>query len=167
LGVLVGFWNRLVDRFRWGGQGFFRRRSFPELEKRLALFQQNLRRYRQVPLWKFVLATGGKVFLDVACLGAAFYLFRYAISPGTLLTGYGLILTFSGLAALPAGIGMADASVPVIFSWMSVPASVALAAGLVYRLIAFWLVRFVGFVCWQILERKGAELPPGSKLVGR
>jgi uncharacterized membrane protein YbhN (UPF0104 family) len=49
---------------------------------------------------------------------------------------------------------MTDAIVPVIFSWISVPGSVALAAGLTYRLIAFWLVRFVGFISWQVLENR-------------
>ncbi len=92
------------------------------------------------------------MLLDVATLGAGFYLFRYAISPGTLLTGYGLILTFSGLASLPGGLGMADAYVPMLFSWLDVPGSIALAAGLAYRLIAFWLVRFTGFVSWQYPE---------------
>jgi hypothetical protein len=47
---------------------------------------------------------------------------------------------------------MADAYVPVVFSWLAVPGSVALVAGLTYRLIAFWLLRFVGFITWQILE---------------
>jgi uncharacterized membrane protein YbhN (UPF0104 family) len=48
---------------------------------------------------------------------------------------------------------MTDASVPVIFSWLGVAGAVALAAGLTYRLIAFWLVRFVGFFSWLDLER--------------
>jgi uncharacterized protein (TIRG00374 family) len=65
-----------------------------------------------------------------------------------------LILTFSGLGALPGGLGMTDAMVPIIFSWLGVPGSVAIAAGLTYRLIAFWLVRFVGFGSWLVLERR-------------
>jgi uncharacterized protein (TIRG00374 family) len=60
----------------------------------------------------------------------------------------------SGMAALPGGLGMADAYVPVVFRWLAVPGSVALVAGLTYRLIAFWLVRFVGFLAWQILESR-------------
>jgi uncharacterized protein (TIRG00374 family) len=71
-----------------------------------------------------------------------------------LVIGYGLILTFSGVAALPGGLGMADAYVPVIFSWLDIPSSVALAAGLVYRLIAYWLLRFAGYICWQIIEAR-------------
>lgn len=142
--ALAGWWNRLA--------GGLKRLELPSLEERLETFHLNLARFRAVPAWKLILSAYGKVLLDVACLGAGFYLFRYAINPGTLYTGYGLILTLSGLAALPGGIGMADAYVPVVFSWMQVPGSVALVAGLTYRLIAFWLLRFVGFFSWQYLE---------------
>jgi uncharacterized protein (TIRG00374 family) len=120
--------------------------------ERLEIFQQNLVHFNGILVTKLFLAAYGKVLLDVITLGAGFYLFGYAISPGKLLTGYGLILTMSGMAALPGGIGMADAYVPVVFSWLAVPGSVALVAGLTYRLIAFWLLRFVGFITWQILE---------------
>jgi uncharacterized protein (TIRG00374 family) len=111
-----------------------------------------MRNYRQVPLWKLSLSSYMKVILDVATLGASFYMFGYPISASDLLIGYGLILLFSGSAALPGGLVMTEASVPVIFSWLGVPGSVALAAGLVYRLIAFWMVRFIGYFCWQALE---------------
>jgi uncharacterized protein (TIRG00374 family) len=144
--VLVCWWNRVGGRLRT----FDASRA----EVRLSAFQDNLARYNRGHLWKLILAAYGKVVLDVATLGAGFLLIGYAILPGTLYTGYGLILTFSGLAALPGGIGMADAYVPVIFSWLSVPGAVALVAGLVYRLIAFWLLRFFGFLTWQYLENR-------------
>lgn len=137
-------WNRWFARIR--------RIDLAQIRMRTETFYENLGQYRRVPVWKYALAAYGKVILDVATLGAGFYLFRYAISPGKLLTGYGMILTFSGLASLPGGLGMADAYVPVLFAWLDVPGSVALAAGLTYRLIAFWLVRFAGFVAWQYLE---------------
>jgi uncharacterized protein (TIRG00374 family) len=143
---VVGHWNRRLARVRLLDAG--------HLTMRLSNFRTNLQHYRKVPAWKFILASYGKVLLDVACLGAGFLLFRYAISPGTLFTGYGLILTFSGAAALPGGLTAGDAAVPVVFSWLRVPGAVALASGLTYRLIAFWLVRFVGFIAWQYLESR-------------
>jgi uncharacterized protein (TIRG00374 family) len=141
-------WNRLFGRWR--------RVEIFRLEDRLEAFRGSLARYRQVPLWTFIAAAFARVSLDVATLGACFLLFGYTVAPGTLLTGYGLILVMSGLAALPGGLGMADASVPVIFSRLGAPGSVALIAGLTYRLIAFWLVRFIGFLSWLALERKNA-----------
>jgi uncharacterized protein (TIRG00374 family) len=142
--LFASLWDRLGRR--WG------KLNMENIEKRLVEFRCNMRNYRNVPLWKLSLASYAKVTLDVATLGAAFYMFGYPISASDLLIGYGLILLFSGTAALPGGLGMTEAYVPVIFYWLGVPGSVALAAGLVYRLIAFWLVRFVGYFCWRALE---------------
>jgi len=142
---LVNLWNRIGGRFR--------RLDLGDMLERLTVFQGNLTEYDDVPVWKFVLATSGKVILDIATLGAAFLLFGYAVSPGILFVGYGLVLAVGGLAALPGGIGMADAYIPVLFSWFGVPGAVSLTAGLVYRLVAYWLVRFIGFFSWQYIER--------------
>lgn len=144
LGFLVRIWNKAGGRFR--------RLDILPLEQRLSLFQQNVRCYRTVPFWKFGAAAYGKVIFDIGTLGAAFLLFRYVIQPGELFTGYGIMLTMSGVAALPGGIGMTDAYVPVIFRWLGVSGAVALAAGLTYRLVAYWLLRFIGFISWQYLE---------------
>jgi glycosyltransferase 2 family protein len=144
LRFIASVWDRLGSR--WG------KLNVAAVEDRLSEFRCNMRNYRQVPFWKLVLSSYGKVILDVATLGAAFYMFGYPISASDLLIGYGLILLFSGSAALPGGLVMTEASVPVIFSWLGVPGSVALAAGLVYRLIAFWMVRFIGYFCWHALE---------------
>jgi uncharacterized protein (TIRG00374 family) len=88
----------------------------------------------------------------VASLGVCFALFNFAIPIGVLLTGYGLTLLLSALASLPGGLGLADFSLAVIYARLGVPGGVAVAAGLSYRLIAFWLIRFIGFVTWQVLE---------------
>jgi uncharacterized protein (TIRG00374 family) len=142
---LVAIWNRLGGRIRHIEEDY--------VEERLEFFQVNLSHYHSSVLWKLPLAAYGKVLLDVLCLGAAFRLFGYNISPSTLLIGYGLVLSFSGLGALPGGLAMTDAMVPIIFSWLKVPGSVAIAAGLIYRLIAYWLVRFAGYISWLFLER--------------
>lgn len=147
------FFDRLANR--WNQVGGRLHEIHPDrYHDRLAIFQQNLVHFNGFLILKLFLAAYGKVLLDVLTLGAGFYLFGYEIPPGKLFTGYGLILTMSGIAALPGGIGMADVYVPVIFSRLAVPGSVALVAGLTYRLIAFWLIRFVGFISWQVLESR-------------
>ncbi len=71
--------------------------------------------------------------------------------------GYGLMLLLSGLAALPGGLGLTEASLAVIFARLGAPGAVAIAAALTYRLLAFWLLRLVGFASWQVLEvRRGS-----------
>ena len=142
-------WNRFFGRFKT---------IQPQvLDQRLLTFQSCLGQLQYIPRWKYIFAAYARVALDVATLGACFMIFRNPVQPGTLLTGYGLILVASGMAALPGGLGLADASVPVIFSGLGVAGSVALAAGLTYRLIAFWLLRFIGFFSWQILESKNGR----------
>jgi uncharacterized protein (TIRG00374 family) len=142
----VRFWNRFGKRFRT--------LDFEELNERLIYFNHNLRRYPRASMLKLPLSAYGKVILDVITMGVCFRLFGYSIAPETLLIGYGLVLTVSGVSALPGGLVMTDAFVPVIFSRLGVPGSIALAAGLTYRLIAFWLVRLIGYISWLILERR-------------
>jgi uncharacterized protein (TIRG00374 family) len=146
---LVGTWNRLAGRLRL-------KPVDPQTVKdRLAAFNQGLQELRSVPRWTFFAASAGRILLDVATLGACFALLGHLIRPDILLISYGLIMVISSLAILPGGLGLADVSLPVLFNRLGVPGSLALAAGLTYRLLAFWLVRFIGFVSWQLLEGAG------------
>lgn len=146
LKIIVKFWNRFGERFT--------KLDLLDMDDRLGYFNQNIRRYPRSSWWKFPLSAYGKVILDVLTLGVCFKLFGYTISLDTLLIGYGLILTLSGVSVLPGGLVMTEALAPVIFSRLGVPGAIALVTGLTYRLIAFWLVRFIGYFSWLILEKK-------------
>ena len=166
--LVAGLWTYRTGRTREGGQalaGWFlarwdrlmallHRPPYPQenLDARLDDFYEGLSQLGQTRRWPFLMAAGGRVFLDVASLGACFAIFHYGIPLGILLTGYGLTLLLSGLAALPGGLGLADLSLAVIYARLGAPGAVAVAAALCYRLIAFWLLRFIGFVTWQVLE---------------
>jgi len=143
---LAGLWNRLASRFGW------RRLEPTALEARLEAFHQGLLQLHAVPHWKFAAATAGRILLDVVTLGACFTAFGHLIRPDILLLGYGLLMVISALTILPGGLGLADVSLPVVFSRFGVPGSVALAAGLTFRLLGFWMSRFIGFIAWQALE---------------
>jgi uncharacterized protein (TIRG00374 family) len=119
-------------------------------------FYDSLVHLEQMPPWPFLFTAFGRIGLDVATLGACFLAFRTAVTPGVLLTGYGLTLVLSALSALPGGLGLADISLAGIYAQLGAPgaALTSAAAALAYRLIAFWLLRLVGFVSWQILEAK-------------
>jgi uncharacterized protein (TIRG00374 family) len=144
-------WNRL-------GRGFLHIEK-ERMENRLGIFHASLNQLGQAPRWKFILAAYGRVTLDMITLGLCFVLFKHPIPIGTLFVGYGLILLISGLSSLPGGLGLAEASIPVIFAGLGVPGAVALAAGLTYRLTTYWLVRFIGFISWQILETENKSFP--------
>jgi uncharacterized protein (TIRG00374 family) len=145
----VGFWNRLAGRRRW------RPVDLQAVEARLETFHGGLRELSHAPRWKFLAATAGRILLDVATLGACFAGLGRLVRPDILLISYGLIMVISSLAILPGGLGLADVSLPVVFNRLGVPGSLALAAGLAYRLLAFWLIRFIGFAGWQVLEAHG------------
>jgi uncharacterized protein (TIRG00374 family) len=148
--VLAGWfmarWNRLMALLH---RPPYRQEN---LDAHLDSFYEGLSQLGQTRRWPFLMAAGGRVFLDVVSLGACFATFHYAIPLGILLTGYGLTLLLSGLASLPGGLGLADLSLAVIYARLGAPGAVAVAAALCYRLMAFWLVRFIGFVTWQMLE---------------
>jgi uncharacterized protein (TIRG00374 family) len=127
-----------------------------QVRNRVEAFYDGLSQLRHYPIWPFLFTSLGRVVLDVASLGACFLAFNYFISFGVLLTGYGLMLLLSGLASLPGGLGMADLSLSVIYARLGAPGAVAVAAALSYRLIAWWLLRFIGFVSWQVLEARRA-----------
>jgi uncharacterized protein (TIRG00374 family) len=133
-----------------------------EVTRRVDEFYDGLVWLRRRPTWPYVVAAFGRVSLDIACLAACFAAFNYVIAPGLLLTGYGLMLLISGLASLPGGLGMADLSLSVIYARLGAPGAVAIAAALSYRLIAWWLVRFVGFFSWQVLEAEDGKSRPGG-----
>lgn len=150
LATLIRYWTFMAARLpHLQKSGLLR---LQKIEERLDAFQSGLIAMKKMPRWKFWIAAYGKVIFDIACLGTCFYLFGYQIPVGTLITGYGAIILLSGLASLPGGLGVADASTPIVFAGLGVQGSIALAAGLAYRLIAFWLLRFIGFISWHALE---------------
>jgi uncharacterized protein (TIRG00374 family) len=124
------------------------------VNQRVDSFYDGLSKYKLQPLVLALGFTFMRVGLDVATLAACFMAFTYTVPLGILLTGYGLMLALSGLSALPGGLGMADISLAVVYARLGAPGAVAVAAALAYRLIAFWLLRFIGFLTWQVLEAR-------------
>jgi putative heme transporter len=147
---LGSLWNRLAPRIH------LRTYALEHISARMDGFYGSLARLNETPRWPFFLAALGRIALDVATLGACFLAFRCAISPGVVLTGYGMTLLLSGLAALPGGLGLADISLAGLYAQLGVQSAAlnAAAAALAYRLIAFWLLRLVGFFSWQVLETR-------------
>ena len=141
-------WNRLALRLRQTPL------EGESVNRRVDSFYDGLSNYTFQPLLQGLVFTILRVVLDIATLAACFMAFIYIVPLGILLTGYGLMLSLSGLGALPGGLGMADLSLAVVYARLGAPGAVAVAAALAYRLIAFWLLRFIGFISWQVLEAR-------------
>lgn len=148
-GWILHHWNRLMRLFRRPGI------SLEIMKERVNRFYQGIAGLKHVPPILLLTFAFIRIALDVATLWFCFLAFHFAISLGILLTGYGLVLGFSGLAALPGGLGLVDVSLASIYARLGTPGAVAVAAALSYRLLAFWLVRLIGFISWQILEARG------------
>ncbi len=144
--LLSARWNRLAPRIH---QKIY---TSEEVSTRVDLFYDDLKKLRHRSPLPFLFFSFGRVILDVATLGVCFIIFSYPLQFGVLVTGYGLMLALSGLGAVPGGLGLAEASAAVIYARLGAPGAVAIAAALAFRLITFWLIRFVGFINWQILE---------------
>jgi uncharacterized protein (TIRG00374 family) len=141
-------WNHLASKF------YLKLSSPDKVVARVDNFYDGLAQLGRRSRIPYLVFAFSRVALDVTSLGVCFIAFSYSIMPGILLTGYGIMLALSGLGALPGGLGLADASLAVIFARLGAPGAVAVAAALAYRLIAFWLIRFIGFINWQVLEAR-------------
>ena len=146
--ALSRLWNRIASKLH------LKTYSPDQVMARIDGFYEGLAKLGHRSRIPYLVFAFSRVALDVSSLGACFVAFSYPIMPGILLTGYGLMLALSGLGALPGGLGLADTSLAVIFARLGAPGAVALAAALAYRLIAFWLLRFIGFINWQMLEAR-------------
>jgi len=68
----------------------------------------------------------------------------------TLLLVYGLATVVGSLGITPGGIGLVEGTLCLGLVSTGIPAALALAAVLLYRLVSFWLVMAAG---WIVLLR--------------
>jgi uncharacterized membrane protein YbhN (UPF0104 family) len=82
------------------------------------------------------------------------------ISPGVLLTGYGLPLLLMKVAfIIPGGVGVVESSMAVLYNGLGVPPSTTVVVVLGYRLISFWIPSLAGFPIAAYLERSQSRFP--------
>lgn len=115
----------------------------------------------QRPLQKL----GLLVVLGLAVHLTLFFLFLaagHSVSPGVLLSGYGLPLLLGKAAfVVPGGVGVVEGSMAILYDGLGVPDSITVVVVLGYRLISFWLPNLAGFPLAAYLQRDRRELPQG------
>jgi hypothetical protein len=98
---------------------------------------------------------------DAAALWVVFLAFGERLHPGVLLVGYGLANLINALPELtPGWIGILETTLAGAYAGLGVPAGVALAAVLSYRIISYWLPVAAGAV-------PGLGMLRGGRLVDR
>lgn len=90
---------------------------------------------------------------DMLTLYLVFIAAGHAVSPGILLTGYGLPLLIGKVGFLPGGVGIVEATMTAIYVSMGVPNDVTVVVILGYRLISFWIPILIGFPIALYLQR--------------
>ncbi|MBF6557842.1 MAG: flippase-like domain-containing protein [Acidimicrobiales bacterium] len=100
--------------------------------------------------------------LDAGVLVLAFVLLGLAVPWHVLLFAYAASQIAAGLSFLPAGLGALEAGLVGGFLLMGMNAGTALAATLMFRVVAYWAVAAVGAVIFVAQTRQRRAGPPGG-----
>jgi uncharacterized protein (TIRG00374 family) len=108
-------------------------------------------------------ATLNTVF-DMLTLYSLFIAAGHPVSPGILLSGYGLPLLLGKVSFLPGGVGIVEGTMAALYDGLGVPNGVTVVVILIYRFLSFWLPLLVGFPLILYLQRvaRDAKDPLGG-----
>lgn len=87
------------------------------------------------------------------------YSLDVTISPMAVIAAYGITLIVSSFTILPGGGGAVETTLAVALSIQGVSIEIAVGAAVLFRLLSFWLLLPLGFVCyrWLLLENQSAR----------
>lgn len=91
---------------------------------------------------------------DMLTLYFLFIAAGHPVSPGVLLTGYGIPLLIGRLAFfIPGGIGVVESTMVALYDNLGVPDPISVVVVLAYRILSFWLPFLLGFPMIFFLQR--------------
>jgi uncharacterized protein (TIRG00374 family) len=105
-------------------------------------------------LWRVMVINLVRTAADIGSLACTFLAFGHPVALRLCTVNYGASSVLSYLSSAPGGLLVAEGSLSALFAQQGVPASVAVAAILSYRLYAFWLPRAAGLVSLIRLQRR-------------
>ena len=147
--ALARRWNRLAAY--WRGSPV----NDGMVNQRVDSFYDGLSNYTLQPLLLALVLTIFRVVLDVAITRRLFHCFHLCGAIGYLVDRLWSDAGSEQSERLAGRVGHGRiSSLAVVYARLGAPGAVAVAAALAYRLIAFWLLRFIGFVTWQVLEAR-------------
>jgi hypothetical protein len=133
----------------------------------LARIESTLQRMREIPLSNAaalrLIAMATALWLSdflilICCFGAV----HAPIPWSGVLLAFGVAQIVASLPLIPGGIGIVEGSLAVILVAYGAKKVPALAVVLVYRLLTFWVVIVVGWICVAVIEwrarRSGAPV---------
>jgi len=105
-------------------------------------------------------------FGDIFTLYFAFLSFGYRPHLAIVIFTYSVAKILATVSFIPGGLGIAEASLSLIFIGFGVPASMALAAVLIFRLISFWLPIPAGLASFLSLQKKYIKMELNKLISG-
>ena len=118
--------------------------------------------------WNVIGTLGlGNWFTDVGVLAMSILALGAAVPWRSLLLVYALAIIVGSLGLTPGGVGLVEGTLCVGLVSAGLPATLALGAVLLYRLVSFWLVMFVGWLVffWLRFERVPRQLSIARSVV--
>ena len=98
------------------------------------------------------------VIFDMLTLYLVFLSANNSVTPGVLLTGYGLPLLMGKAAfILPGGVGIIEGTMTALYTGLGVSNGTTVAVVLIYRFLSFWLPTIIGFLMILFLQRDTAQ----------
>jgi uncharacterized protein (TIRG00374 family) len=103
---------------------------------------------------------------DMLTLYSLFIAAGHPVSPGILLSGYGLPLLLGKVSFLPGGVGIVEGTMAALYDGLGVPNDVTVVVILIYRFLSFWLPLLIGFPLIFYLQHVAGDAkdsPGGEK----
>jgi uncharacterized protein (TIRG00374 family) len=131
-----------------------RRRQDTGLPERLAMEREQLLRFLG-PRWLRAVAwTAGKVGFDYLSLLAALMAVGAEPEPELVVLAYVAAMVLASIPITPGGLGFVEAGLAATLTVSGMPAAVASAATLAYRLISYWLPLLAGIPAYVLFARR-------------
>jgi len=147
LHTLLGPVNRI--RARWGRPTL----AASALEQRLDHLRQAVLALNAPARFRLLLASLARALGEVLCLHMTLMAFGQVVPLHVTVISHALSAALGWLSSSPGGLLVTESSLPALMASRGVPISAAIAAALVFRLIAFWLPRALGLGTWYNLQR--------------
>ena len=131
-----------------------RRRPLTDLPRRLLDARDFVRTTLGREWWKALLAAAGNTGFDYLALLAALRAVGADPRPSLVLLAYTAAEVLALVPVTPGGLGFVEAGLVGTLGLAGVPAADALAATLLYRIVAFWLPLPAGGLAYLLFRRR-------------
>jgi uncharacterized membrane protein YbhN (UPF0104 family) len=149
----------LIGRSIQWSSNLLRRRDDSGLPERLSTERTRLLEFLG-PRWLRAAAwTAGKVGFDYLSLLAALAAVGAEPEPALVILAYVAAMVLATIPITPGGLGFVEAGLTATLTVSGIPATMASAATLAYRLVSYWLPLVAGIPAYLLFARRYGRVP--------